>query len=196
MTSKTLRAAVLGALTIGGVGSAYAFDVSAYNPATTVNVWIGGSTAQDNSLLAAVTDAGFGVCSGGDVYQMDNGSNFAKPTQRVYLCTAGAHAGTGITAGTALAIFKEDKVGSANGPAPLISVAKGAVPQIQFIDASSGTATQVSDADCTTGANTVLGLPAGWTVHTTCNTARLGAVGAFPRTRDSRTSTVRCCGCP
>jgi hypothetical protein len=127
-----VRYAVATAIAAAAATSANALDISTYagNASTDINVFIGGSTAIDNTLLnteIAVTTPG-GLCAANtiDVYQI------GAPSQRLTYCSA-ASGLSGITAGTPLAIFKESTAGSINGAAPLIAVAKGGASGLSFL---------------------------------------------------------------
>ncbi len=126
--SKSIRSAL--ALSVVGLAaqSASALDISAYD-ASTVNVYLSGSTAVDgtilNSALALVAPGG--LCQSGtvDVYYIGTASSYSN---RMIFCssssTVTSTAGT-LPTGTKLAIFKESNVGSANGVSPLYLTAEG-----------------------------------------------------------------------
>lgn len=168
MKSIALRAAIVGALSVGAVTTANAWDVCQWNNNCTngltavtpdVVIYTSGSTAQDSSYFASFDDPATGLCAGaGDVYNIDGG-NPAKPTNRLVLCTTNGNGG--LAAGLNLAIFKESAVGSANGVTPLVAESKGGAATVQFIDY-----TTLTDASCAN--TTALAVPAGWTSHSQC----------------------------
>jgi hypothetical protein len=141
-----IRIVVAAALAAGAAMSAQALNISTYagNAGTNINVYISGSTAVDATLLSTeiLSVAPGGLCAANtiDVYQI------GSPSQRMTYCSAAAGL-TGITAGTPLAIFKESSLGSINGAAPLIAVAKGNASGVSFIDPAKLVAAG-GDADC------------------------------------------------
>lgn len=135
--------------------TASALDISAYN-ASTVNVYLSGSTAVDGTILntAIATVAPGGLCAAGtvDVYYVGTTTNYSN---RMIFCSASS--GAGVPAGTKLAIFKESSTGSVNGVAPLYTAAQGSPSGVSFINP-----TVITDATCAT-------------VGTVAATATLGA---------------------
>jgi hypothetical protein len=152
---QSIRSAL--ALSVAGLAahSASALDISTYN-SSVVNVYLSGSTAVDGTLLnaAIATVSPTGLCASGsvDVYYIGTASSY---TNRMIYCTASSAAG--VTAGTAIAIFKESNVGSVNGVQPLYLTAQGSANGLLFINPSA-----ISDATCAT-------------VATVAATAKLGA---------------------
>ncbi|HEY6922046.1 MAG TPA: hypothetical protein VI653_01160, partial [Steroidobacteraceae bacterium] len=164
-----VRYAVATAIAAAAATSANALDISSYagNAATNVNVFIGGSTAVDNTLLNTeiATAAPGGLCAANtiDVYQI------GAPSQRLTYCSAAAGL-TGIAAGTPLAIFKESSAGSINGAAPLISVAKGGSSGLSFISPALLVGAG-GDADCTTSTVAATSSFSAYTLHAACGGA-------------------------
>jgi hypothetical protein len=168
-TSNLVRVAVSTAIAASALGAAtrtaLATDVSVYNtaPSTFTNIYLSGSTAIDGTLLnAAIETAGpGGVCLPGtvDVYYIGSNSSY---TNRLILCSASGTAG--LTASAPLAIFKESVVGSANGVAPLYTVAEGGLSGLTFINPAG-----ISDALCATQAgHPATGDFAAYTDHASC----------------------------
>jgi len=161
-----IRIVVAAAIAGSAAMSANALDISTYagNAATNINVYISGSTAVDSTLLnteiVAVSPGGLCAANTIDVYQI------GSPSQRLTYCSA-ATGLTGITAGTPLAIFKESALGSINGAAPLIAVAKGNASTVSFIDPAKLVAAG-GDADCTTGSVAATAQFSAYATHTAC----------------------------
>ena len=124
----SIRTALGLSVAVAAAQSASALDISLYN-ASTVNVYLSGSTAVDGTLLntAIATASPGGLCASGtvDVYYIGTASSY---TNRMIFCssssTVTSTAGT-LPAGTQLAIFKESNVGSENGVSPLYLTAQG-----------------------------------------------------------------------
>jgi ABC-type phosphate transport system substrate-binding protein len=144
LVKNAVRLALATATAGAAVNTASALDISTYNSATAVNVYISGSTALDNTLVnAAIETSGpGGLCQSGttDIYYIGTTGSY---TQRMIFCSASSSAG--IPAGTPLAIYKESTVGSANGVQPLILAASGGPSGVSFLNP-----TAISDALCPT----------------------------------------------
>ena len=133
----TIKQAVRYALATAGaaaaVQSASALDISTYASGNPTNIYLSGSTAVDNTILNAAleTAAPGGVCQPNttDVYFIGTTGSY---TNRLIFCSASAS--SGLTAGSALAIFKESVVGSQNGVTPLYTAANGGGQTLTFID--------------------------------------------------------------
>jgi ABC-type phosphate transport system substrate-binding protein len=165
--SKSIRSAL--ALSVAGlaVQSASALDISAYD-ASTVKVYLSGSTAVDgtilNSALALVSPGG--LCQSGtvDVYYIGTASSYSN---RMIFCssssTVTSSAGT-LPTGTKLAIFKESNVGSVNGVTPLYLTAEGQPNGLAFINPAA-----ITDANCATTATVAATAKlGGYTNHSGC----------------------------
>lgn len=163
-----LRTAIRCAIAAGAVGaaanSASALDVSTYNAATAVNVYLSGSTAVDNTILNAALETASpgGMCNTGtiDVYFIGSTGGY---TNRMIFCTGSPTSGA---SGSPLAIFKESNVGSSNGVEPLYDYAGGASSGLTFINPAA-----ISDALCAGadgGAVGVSGNLAAYTAHSSC----------------------------
>jgi hypothetical protein len=159
-----IRIVVAAAIAASAAMSAQALPISAYAGNTNINVYISGSTAVDATLLSteilSVSPGGLCAPNTIDVYQI------GSPSQRLTYCSAAAGL-TGITAGSPLAIFKESTLGSINGAAPLIAVAKNQASGLSFIDPAKLVAAG-GDGDCTTGSVAATAKFSAYTTHTAC----------------------------
>jgi hypothetical protein len=164
-----VRYAVATAIAAAAATSANALNISTYaaNASSNINVYISGSTAVDNTLLNTeiATSAPGGICAVNtiDVYQV------GSPSQRLTYCSA-ASGLTGITAGTPIAIFKESSLGSINGAAPLINVAKNTSSGVSFISPSLLVGLG-GDTDCTTSSVAATANFSAYTLHAACGGA-------------------------
>ena len=169
-----IKFAVAVAIASAAATSAYALDASSSLAAGTVQIYVGGSTAVDNTLLAtetALTTLGpGGMCQTGtiDVYQIGN------PSNRLTYCTGSASLPAGL-ANQPLAFFKESSVGSFNGPGPLVGIATTPGPfTLNFLNAGTpGVAgsSQLTAANCPTVSSSDLGANFNaFTLHQ-CNTS-------------------------
>lgn len=130
-----IKYAVGAAIAAAGVSSAYAFDASDHLPTGTVQLYIGGSTAVDNTLIvtstALVNDSNgheVGICANTDGAGNANPSidiYYFGTSNRVTTCTGAANLPAGL-AGQPIAIYKESTVGSFNGPGPLVGLGTAA----------------------------------------------------------------------
>ncbi len=146
MMQTTVRLAVATAIAAAAAQSASANDISTYVASgsnATINVYLSGSTAVDNTLLNAAieTAAPGGMCAPGtvDVYYVGTNSSYSN---RMILCTGSATSGA---SGKSLALYKESVVGSANGASPLYLAAEGQPSGASFINP-----TAISDTACPT----------------------------------------------
>ena len=110
-----VRLAIAAAAAAAAANSASALDISTYNAATAVNVYLSGSTAVDNTILNAAieTAAPGGLCHGGhDRYLLHRNDRLVHQShdllhaQRLELRR---------DSGSPLAIYKESTAGSQNG---------------------------------------------------------------------------------
>ncbi len=163
----SIRTALGLSVAVAAAQSASALDISLYN-ASTVNVYLSGSTAVDGTLLntAIATASPGGLCASGtvDVYYIGTASSY---TNRMIFCssssTVTSTAGT-LPAGTQLAIFKESNVGSENGVSPLYLTAQGQPNTLLFVNPSA-----ISDALCPTVATVAATASLGaYTNHSGC----------------------------
>lgn len=173
-----IKSAVALAFASAAAASAYGLDASSQLAAGTVSLYLGGSTAVDNTLLgtetALETLGPGGLCRANsiDVYQIGN------PTNRLTYCTGSSDLPSGL-AGVPIAIFKESNVGSFNGPGPLVGAATtvtGQPYQLLFLNAGNGTANS-SQLTATNCASVLTGQSLGsnfnsYTIHN-CNSAAL-----------------------
>jgi len=159
-----IRCAIAAAAAGAAANSASALDVSTYNAATAVNVYLSGSTAVDNTILNAAleTAAPGGLCTAGtiDVYFIGSTGSY---TDRMIFCTGSASSGA---SGSPLAIFKESNVGSSNGVQPLYTYASGGASGLTFINPAAITDALCAGADG--GAVAASGNLAGYTAHSSC----------------------------
>lgn len=159
-----IRCAIAAAAAGAAANSASALDVSTYNAATAVNVYLSGSTAVDNTLLNASIETASpgGLCTAGtiDVYFIGTTGGY---TNRMIFCTGSSSSGA---SGSPLAIFKESNVGSSNGVQPLYTYASGASSGLTFINPAA-----ISDALCAGadgGAVGASGNLGAYTAHSSC----------------------------
>jgi len=143
-------------------GSAYALDTTHY--AGAIKVYYGGATATDNVLENIWEAKVKGICKAGtiDVYRASN--------ERVVLCNVTSTQVPGFptdaNGGQDVAFHKESQGGSANGPLPLIALAKGQANTLQWLDLS-----QLSAADLITcGSNPIAATTSlnAYTDHPSC----------------------------
>ncbi|MGO9803459.1 MAG: hypothetical protein ACLPTM_12370 [Steroidobacteraceae bacterium] len=157
-----IKSAVAVALASAVAASAYGLDASSSLASNAVSLYVGGSTAVDNTLLgtetALETLGPGGLCAAGsiDVYQIGN------PTNRLTYCTGSTDLPAGLS-GVPIAIFKESNVGSFNGPGPLVGAATTVTAnpyQLLFLNAGTpGVAgsSLLSATNCPTAVTTTLG---------------------------------------
>lgn len=137
--TQSIRSVLALSVVAAATQSASALDISLYD-ASTVNVYLSGSTAVDNSLVnvAIATVAPGGLCQANTIDEY-----IIPSTNRMIFCSASST--SGITSGTKLAIFKESNVGSANGVTPLYLTAEGQPNTLLFLQP---TAANLSAANC------------------------------------------------
>jgi hypothetical protein len=107
---KTLCMAVGAACGAAAAAPALALAPSAFNPATTAQVYISGASAQSNGLIATMAR----LCVPGTMDRYVYGA-----LQFAYFCTTNATLIPGITK-TQLIVYKSDDKGSGNGVLPLL----------------------------------------------------------------------------
>jgi hypothetical protein len=174
-----IKSAVAVALASAAAASAYALDASSSLASNAVSLYIGGSTAVDNTLLATETALETlgpgGLCAAGtaDVYQIGN------PTNRLTYCTGSTDLPSGL-AGVPIAIFKESNVGSFNGPGPLVGIGTtvtGNGYQLLFLNAGTpGTpnTSALTSTNCPSVSSSSLGTSFNtFTLHV-CNASATG----------------------
>ncbi len=168
---NAVRCAIAAAAAGAAANSASALDISTYNAATAVNVYLSGSTAVDNTLVNAAieTAAPGGLCQAGtvDIYYIGTTGSYSN---RMIFCTGSASSGV---SGSPLAIYKESTAGSQNGVTPLYTAASGGSSGLSFINP-----TLISDAACNGadgGAVAANGNFGAYTNHSSCPAADVTA---------------------
>jgi hypothetical protein len=143
LVKHAVRCAIAAGAAAVVANTASALDISAYNAATVVNVYLSGSTAVDNTLVNSLIETATpkGLCQPGtlDIYYVGTTGSY---TNRLMFCAA-ASPQSGLAAGTPLVIYKESAVGSANGVSPLYNVAGGVASGLTFLNPAT-----LTDAAC------------------------------------------------
>jgi len=139
------------------------WDVSHYTANNPVAVYISGSTAVDTTIINVMDGNGtnLGMCAS---YQatVDGATKTISTLSVYYNGTASAYTEklmtceanpttTGLPNGTAIAVYKESNVGSANGIQPLIDIAEGQASGLNFF-IGSGLEAANADTTCTSSA--------------------------------------------
>jgi hypothetical protein len=157
---KPLSSALFASLGVLAAAPALALGPNSYAPGSTLDVYLSGSSAQDNGLRAVIAR----ICATGTLDRYDYGSN-----QAAFLCTPAASLGLSSTI-PSIAIYKSSVAGSGNGVLPL----RGTGTPLAFlsftaINANAGSCGTTSTVAAVTVAGDTLGVPA--YVARTCNTA-------------------------
>ena len=155
---KTLCLAVGAACGAAAAAPALALAPSAFNPATTAQVYISGSSAQSNGMIATMAR----LCVPGTMDRYVYGANHFA-----YFCTTNATLIPGLTK-TQLIVYKSDEKGSGNGVLPLVGTGS-ALPFLNMatINSSGACSTTAAVASVTLSGD-MLGVPS--YVQRTCDT--------------------------
>lgn len=144
MFNPKVSQAVAAVLALGAAAGAHALDISTIPASSTI--YVSGSTAIDPALIAYLVNSTNLICDATqgaiDFYQ---GTAVAGGKFLAVACAAGSGI-TGVTAGTPIAILKEDNAGSNNGILPVNT------PTTNFV--SYPVVSQLNATNCPAGATT------------------------------------------